>query len=511
MQYKAAYKHRKKIFRGRRQWINKNTSTMMEATQRDKRTSVFSNPISIHFRVLKIFLLGVSVVIPTGCSSLNQLSNISLIPSDRPSSVSTTASVLAAFEGQPQVTTKSDWEQNHVPTLRRAIQRDLYGFAPDKTEILNQTIERVDDNAYDGTAVIDLVTMTIGINFANSEQMERTIRIAIAKPKQSTNPPPVILKMDTCPFNEAFQNENLPDGNSKFILPVSAIDPEQLPDPLPNELVGKESIEATANATCKQKGAGPTSSLIRYSLGRYHYTPPIKEAIAQGFAYASINVFDLIADSNRLGAQQLQLLSKGAPPDKAWGSLAAWAFHYSRAIDYIVQDTDLDPDRIAVYGHSRFGKASILAAALDDRIDLVIAHQSGRAGAALFNSSTGEPIEELVNTYPHWLSQSFVKSKNQGFPLTFDQHHVLALIAPRPILLGHGRRDGWADPDGVYWAAKGASPAYNLYGSKGFTGDDLKTFDPNADIAYWMRPGTHGETKEDWGAFFEFLKIKFNP
>ena len=214
-------------------------------------------------------------------------------------------------------------------------------------------------------------------------------------------------------------------------------------------------------------------------------------------------------DDRQYGAAQLELLSEGHDADTGWGSLAAWAFQYSRGIDYLETDPTLDPKRMAIYGHSRFGKAVLVAGAMDPRIDAVIAHQSGRGGAALFASEKGEPIEKMMAAYPHWLNNAYAARLERGGALPFDQHHVLALLAPRPVLLGHGRRDGWADPDGSFRAAKGASPAYQLYGKDGLTAERLGDFDPTADIAYLMRPGTHGETKEDWEAFFKFLDAHF--
>jgi len=251
--------------------------------------------------------------------------------------------------------------------------------------------------------------------------------------------------------------------------------------------------------------------LVQYSLGRYHDTPPVKEAIEQGYAFASINVLDFVLDNGRFGPAQLELMSRGAPEGQAWGALAAWAFQYARGIDYLETDPALDKTRMAIYGHSRFGKATLVAGALDPRIDAVIAHQSGRGGAALFASERGEPIGEMVANYPQWLNASFAERLARGEALPFDQHHLLALLAPRPVLLGHGRRDGWADPDGSFRAAKGARPAYELFRKPGLTAQRLGDFDPSAPISYWMRPGTHGETKEDWDAFFAFLDAHFKP
>ena len=90
-----------------------------------------------------------------------------------------------------------------------------------------------------------------------------------------------------------------------------------------------------------------------------------------------------------------------------------------------------------------------------------------------------------------------------------DQHQLIALMAPRPLLLGNAKRDVWSDPEGAFRAAKGAAPAYKVYGSDGLRQSKLTQFDPKADIAFWMRPGTHGVVKEDWPAFLEFMDAHF--
>ena len=86
-----------------------------------------------------------------------------------------------------------------------------------------------------------------------------------------------------------------------------------------------------------------------------------------------------------------------------------------------------------------------------------------------------------------------------------DQHMLLALIAPRPALLGNARRDVWSDPNGAFRAAQGADPVYELLGSGGLSQQRLDQWRPEADIAFWLRPGTHGVVKEDWPAFLDFL------
>ncbi len=121
-------------------------------------------------------------------------------------------------------------------------------------------------------------------------------------------------------------------------------------------------------------------------------------------------------------------------------------------------------------------------------------------------------MEDMTETFSTWLSPKYndLVASGGGKDLPFDQHQLISLIAPRAVLLGHGRRDSWSDPHGAFRAAQGATPAYRLYGSEGLTAKKLNEFDPDADISFWMRGGTHGETKKDWSAFFEFLDAHFD-
>ena len=151
----------------------------------------------------------------------------------------------------------------------------------------------------------------------------------------------------------------------------------------------------------------------------------------------------------------------------------------------------VDAGRVTVFGHSRNGKAALLAGARDDRIDLVITHQSGTAGAAPHGDMTGEPVRSMVRRYPHWFAPAFQDwAERPEDALPVNQHQLLALIAPRSVHLGGANRDTWADPEGARAAARAAAPAWRLYGA-----------DPDAHISSHLRGGTHGVREEDWDAF----------
>ena len=185
----------------------------------------------------------------------------------------------------------------------------------------------------------------------------------------------------------------------------------------------------------------------------------------------------------------------------------SWAMQSVLLTNYFKSENEFK--NIITAGHSRYGKTALLAAAYSDNIDGVISHQSGTAGASLFRDKPGETLADIVNGYPHWLAKSAMTFVEQTNTLPNDQHHLLALIAPRPVLLGNAKRDVWSDPEGAFRAAKEASGIYELYNTAGLQQERLDKFNPASDLSFWLRSGTHGIVEEDWPAFIDFLNAHF--
>lgn len=153
-------------------------------------------------------------------------------------------------------------------------------------------------------------------------------------------------------------------------------------------------------------------------------------------------------------------------PENRWGTIRAWAWGFHRCVDYLVTDKDIDPSRIAVIGHSRRGKTALLAAALDERIALAVPHQSGTGGCALSRDNDQESVERINRVFPHWFNDAFNQFSNNETRIPFDQHCLIALIAPRAILDTEGAKDHWANPPAALRALEAARPVWELLGSK---------------------------------------------
>ena len=243
-----------------------------------------------------------------------------------------------------------------------------------------------------------------------------------------------------------------------------------------------------------------------------------QQVLAKGWGYAELIPTSIQAD-NGAGLTQgiIGLCNKGQPrkPDD-WGALRAWAWGASRALDYFETDHDVDAKRVGIEGHSRYGKASLVAMAYDSRFAIGYISSSGEGGAKLFRRNFGESLENVAgaNEY-HWMAGNFLKyagPMNAG-DLPVDSHDLIALCAPRPVFISGGatKGDGWADAKGMFMAAAAAEPVYTLLGKRDL---GTTTFPPigtalvSGDIAF--RQHTSGHTDgPNWPYFLTFAEKYF--
>lgn len=253
-------------------------------------------------------------------------------------------------------------------------------------------------------------------------------------------------------------------------------------------------------------------------FGEYIMQAPIAQYLDAGYAYASHEAGEIVPDNaETAGAALLQIDGGAAVPTSA---ISAWGYGFSAVIDMLEDDPKIDASRIAVLGHSRHGKAALVAGAYDRRIGAVLSHQSGYGGAASSRATTGEGIARMLNGaqalpllrtpgYPHWFAPELQNYADRLDELPVDQHQLIALNAPTPVFLGNGRRDVWSDPNSTYRMAEAADRVYELYGLKGLAQAGMQTFNPDADLAFFMRRGGHGVHQSDVDAFVEFLDAHF--
>lgn len=253
---------------------------------------------------------------------------------------------------------------------------------------------------------------------------------------------------------------------------------------------------------------------------------PVEEILDAGYAVANI-----FYDSVTSDWQIRDGLARAYPDEKpnSWGRIGMWAFAASRVLDYLLTRKEIDSTRVAVGGWSRLGKAALWCGAQDQRFSAVFSTESGCSGAALQRGKTGEQIKDITDRFAYWFCPNYKSFAGRETEMPFDQHFLLACIAPRPVFIGSAKEDGWADPFSEFLGAAAASKAYKLLGRKGLVmpkaeseaakclqavrggrhieDEDQEVILPDGEIGYFMRQGRHGMSRRDWMAHLHFRKI----
>ena len=252
----------------------------------------------------------------------------------------------------------------------------------------------------------------------------------------------------------------------------------------------------------------PQEGVASVARGRSMSRWQLERVLERGYGLATVCYGDIDPDFDdgfKNGVHQL------APPqsDSDWGSIAAWAWGLSRALDYLESDAMVNAAQVAALGHSRLGKVALWAGATDTRIAMVIPINSGGGGAALSRHFSGETLEISNVRFPHWYAGICKAFNGRVNDLPLDQHMLLALVAPRPLYVASGKDDGWADPHGEFLATREAGQAYELLGKRGLGVSERPPVDEPVmhTVGYHVRTGGHDVTAYDWECFLEFADM----
>ena len=294
-------------------------------------------------------------------------------------------------------------------------------------------------------------------------------------------------------------------------------------------------IELTLSTPANAKGPVPvmmelalSSEVLAAILKRYpELQPPAgsptwqQQVLARGWGYATYIPTSVQPDNGEsLTEGIIGLANKGQPRSlDDWGALRAWAWGASRALDYFEADKTVDATHVGLEGHSRYGKAALIAMAYDSRFAVAYISSSGEAGAKLYRRNYGEQIGNIAGAGEyHWMAGNFLKYAG---PLTekdlpIDAHELIALCAPRPVFIGAGvteKGDGWVDAKGMFLAAVAAGPVYKLVGKKDLGSTDfppVETAYIDGDLGFRQHNGGH-VTGPNWPTFLTFAARYMQP
>ena len=383
-------------------------------------------------------------------------------PSDLPERSGLPAALELA-DGTP-VRTNAQWQTRRAE-LRRMFERYVYGEAPPTPRLEAHTRQRW--LTLDGKATIEV----IDLSFAELPDEAPGIELLLVLPARSNGPTPIFLGINKC-------------GNH------TVLDDPQIPD--------RGAWRAVANCG---KGHG-----LR---GSKQDSWCIDLLVSRGYGLATFACGDIDPDEDDR--------SNGIHPwypDHDWGTLAAWAWGLSRAIDHLATDARIDSDRISAIGHSRRGKTALLAAAFDERIALVVPHQSGTGGCALSRENDQETVARITKVFPHWFSPTFAEFGNgQEARLPVDQHLLVALVAPRLLIETVGLQDVWANYPSSLRGLREASPVWSMLGAPGLLGNgilgptDAIEAETVGHLLQYRLDTKHVLTADYWSAILDFADL----
>jgi hypothetical protein len=379
------------------------------------------------------------------------------------------------------------WMNKRRAELIKLFEENEYGRVPATAPKVTWKVLSTDANAMEGKAIMKKLAGQMG-----SEPNGPAIDATLYLPAKSGKPVPALINLT---FNFGGMRRGGRAGETPSAPPVI--------------VMGRATAPRGSAVATPARGRGPM--MVRNTAG---------ELIDRGFAYATLNYGSIEPDNQnglKAGLARGLALAPGQtePAPDEWGAIAAWAWGISRLVDYLETEPAVDAKRIAITGVSRLGKTVMWAGARDTRIALVMDSCSGEGGSALSRRNYGETIGHLVapGRYPYQFCANYAKWADKVNEMPIDAHELVALIAPRPVLIQTGTTDKWSDPYGMFLAGVAAEPVYKLLGKEGLGTTKMPAAGEPIlhTVGFLLHEGPHGMVNSDWDVYFKFLEMHLKP
>jgi hypothetical protein len=381
---------------------------------------------------------------------------------------------LVLADGKPVRDAKT-WTEKRRPEIVRLFEENQYGRSPGRPPGMTFDVFDKGTPAFEGKATRRQVT----VHFSPDKKPDKKMDLLVYLPAHSTKPVPFLLQISFSANSNTVDDPGIREGEVW----------------------------------------GPDKKKIPAGQGRKFGKVDVVRLLDAGFGFGTVYYGDIDPDfaggiQDGVRAQYLKPGQTESAPGE-WGTIAAWAWGISRAVDYLETDKGVDAKRVAILGVSRLGKTVMWAGARDTRIALVIASCSGEGGAAISRRDYGETVAHLTapSRYPYQFAANYGKFAEHVDRMPVDANMLVALMAPRPVLLQTGDTDFWSDPKGEFLAAVAAGPVFRLLGKQGLETDQMPPAGTGIfhTIGYFEHIGGHGTVPSDWDQYLKFLQLHLLP
>jgi hypothetical protein len=365
-----------------------------------------------------------------------------------------------------KVTTPAMWWDQRRPELVEMYSKYIYGRVPSNVPKVTWTVTTVDHERIGFTPVV--AKELIGqVDNSSYPAINVRIHMILVTPANAKGPVPVLMMFGRAAFpapNEPSDEELGRINNAWKALLVQQ-------DPSLKDVFAQHPAWQPVKGTPFQFP----------QLNEDGDPPNTWQLVAAGWGFVLFDPASVQADDGAgITRGIIGLVNKGQPRHpEDWGALRAWAWGASRGLDYLETDPAVDAKHVGIEGVSRYGKATLVTMAFDQRFAMALVGSSGKGGATLLHRNFGEAVESLAGGEYYWMAGNFMKygaaqatfgSKNGG-DIPVDSNELIALCAPRLTFISYGipeKGDArWLDHQGSFMATVDASRVFVLLGAKG--------------------------------------------